>query len=151
MDGRPPQQGGPPPGHQRRPSQGSQGGGPPPGAGRHRSSSNSSQQGRPANLELAQQTPSGSPGPSSPRGPHPFVQGMGFDPARNQIAENKRREKEVPNRMDLPPEAFIFDGKKPLFAARPSYNEKDKPVNIRLNQYRVEQTNAVTVYQYSVS
>lgn len=76
---------------------------------------------------------------------------MGFDPARDQIAESKRREKEVPNRMDLPPEAFVTDGKKPIFAARPGYNEKDKPVNIRVNQYRVEQTNAVTVYQYSVS
>ncbi|KAL1899214.1 Protein argonaute [Sporothrix stenoceras] len=145
------QQGGPPPGHQRRPSHGSQSGGPPPGAGHQRSSSQSSHQGRPGNLELSQQTPSGSPGPSSPRGPNPFVQGMGFDPARDKMEESRRREKEVPNRMDLPPEAFVTDGKKPLFAARPGYNEKDRPVNIRVNQYRVEQTNAVTVYQYAVS
>ena len=43
------------------------------------------------------------------------------------------------------------DGKKPIFAARPAYNDKDKPVIIRVNQYRVEQANAVKVYQYAVS
>ncbi|KIH89067.1 eukaryotic translation initiation factor [Sporothrix brasiliensis 5110] len=157
MTGRPPQQGGPPPGGQRRLSQGSQSGGPPRGMAHQRGTSQSSQQGRPPNLDVSQQIPSGSPGPSSPRGPpNPFGPGLGFDPARNKIEEAKRREKEVPNRMDLPPEAYSMarlfpDGKKPLFAARPGYNEKDKPLNIRVNQYRVEQTNSVTVYQYAVS
>ncbi|ERT02738.1 hypothetical protein HMPREF1624_01039 [Sporothrix schenckii ATCC 58251] len=137
MTGRPPQQGGPPPGGQRRLSQGSQSGGPPRGMAHQRGTSQSSQQGRPPNLDVSQQIPSGSPGPSSPRGPpNPFGPGLGFDPARNKIEEAKRREK---------------DGKKPLFAARPGYNEKDKPLNIRVNQYRVEQTNSVTVYQYAVS
>ncbi|CAK7272864.1 Protein argonaute [Sporothrix epigloea] len=77
--------------------------------------------------------------------------GLGYDPARDRVEEAKRQEKEMPNRIDLPPEAYIFDGKKPIFAARPTYNEKDKPINIRVNQYRVEQANAVKVYQYAVS
>ena len=116
MEGRPPQQGGPPPGHQRRPLQGSQSGGPPPGMAHQRSSSQSSQQGRPPNFDVSQRAPSGSPGPSSPKGPrnptdpgqkNPFGPGLGYDPARDKIEEAKRQEKEIPNRMDLPPEAYI--------------------------------------------
>lgn len=109
MDGK--QQGGPPPGHQRRPSQGSQGGGPPPGMPRSRSGSQSSQQARPPSLDVTQHTPAlptGRPNPLNPGQKNPYGPTLGCDPARGRMEEAKRREKEVPNRMDLPPEAFMM-------------------------------------------
>lgn len=37
------------------------------------------------------------------------------------------------------------------YARRPGYNTVDKPVNLKINQYRVEQAANIKVYQYAVS
>ncbi|OAA54541.1 eukaryotic translation initiation factor [Niveomyces insectorum RCEF 264] len=144
--------GGPPggPPHQRRPSHGSAPGGSQAGGyGQQRRPSFTGSQGGPPpqGSELPLRQRPASPGPASGKPSNPYGPGLGYDPARSQEEEAKRKAKEMPNRIDLPPEAYSLETP---FTRRPGYNEKDKPVALRVNQYRVEQTSNVKVYQYAV-
>ncbi len=58
-------------------------------------------------------------------------------------------------RCDLPPEAYTMshkDGGLPTpFAKRPGFNTSGMPINIGVNQFRVNQVANVDVYQFDVS
>lgn len=83
-------------------------------------------------------------------GPGGFVKGPGFDPARmgSQGIQEKGN-----TRMELPPDAYVSDTKKDMFALRGNrLNSEGKPAQVQVNQLRMSKFDfQKKIYQYDVS
>lgn len=73
---------------------------------------------------------------------------LGFDPAKPTVQEDRGN-----TRMELPPDAYVPETSKSIFAMRGNkYNSEGKPTKIDVNQYRMTKFNAaMKIYQYDVS
>ncbi|KAK2609134.1 Protein argonaute [Conoideocrella luteorostrata] len=91
---------------------------------------------------------SGPPSPSrSGPGPSGWVAPMGHDPARSNVQRDKGN-----TRMELPPDAYVSDTKKGMFALRGNkFNSEGSKAIVEVNQYRMKKFNfSQKIYQYDV-
>ncbi|KAG6012482.1 hypothetical protein E4U43_007782 [Claviceps pusilla] len=89
----------------------------------------------------------GSAAPSAGR-PSGWVAGPGFDPARSTTQQDKGN-----TRMELPPDAYVLDAQKDIFALRGNkYNTDGSKAIVEVNQYRMTKFDfAKKIFQYDVS
>ncbi|KAG5948403.1 hypothetical protein E4U53_006296 [Claviceps sorghi] len=89
----------------------------------------------------------GSPAPqgSTPAG---WAAGPGFDPARSNTQQEKGN-----TRMELPPDAYVVDAQKDIFALRGNkFNTEGSKAIIEVNQYRMKKFDfAKKIFQYDVT
>lgn len=85
--------------------------------------------------------------PQSPGPPPGFPQSLGYDPAKPTGQDDKGN-----TRMELPPDAYVADSKKSLFAQRgKKLNSEGSPTNLQVNQYRMTKFNPnVKIFQFDV-
>lgn len=79
--------------------------------------------------------------------------GTGIDPARDDpvLTPEQERLLRISKRVDLPAEAFVESGARHPFALRPGLGQSGKPLNVRVNQFRVCGLPNFDVFQYDVS
>ncbi|KAH8819457.1 eukaryotic translation initiation factor-like protein 2C 2 [Xylogone sp. PMI_703] len=103
-----------------------------------------------------QPSPSHSRNPSQGSGrgganppPTPFGQGLGYDPAK----PIKKQTVITNTRMELPPAAYALDNPVNFpsdLPLRPATNTVGKPVQLRVNQYKVTAWPEKDIYQYDI-
>ncbi|KAG6027619.1 hypothetical protein E4U41_000880 [Claviceps citrina] len=76
-----------------------------------------------------------------------WIAGPGFDPARGTSSQSKGN-----TRMELPPDAYVLDDQKEIFALRGNkFNTEGSKIIVEVNQYRMTKFNfAMKIYQYDV-
>ncbi|CAN8104783.1 unnamed protein product [Discula destructiva] len=85
-----------------------------------------------------------------------YPEATGRDPGRFESGERlltneEQHRLDVGKRVDLPAEAFVEAGGRHPFALRPGLGKLGKPLNVRVNQFRVSGLPNFDVYQYDVS
>lgn len=76
-----------------------------------------------------------------------WVSGPGYDPAKPATQPDKGN-----TRMELPPDAYVTEGQKDIFALRGNkFNTEGSNAVIEVNQYRMKKFDfAKKIYQYDV-